>query len=87
MRHISPIKGVIFVRISQRLALGISGAAFVGAAALTVGAAAPASAAVSAPAIGAPQSLANGLFCGGFSDCCCCGGFGGGFFDDFDDCD
>lgn len=77
-------RGVIFVRISKRLALAISGAAFAGTAALTLGAAAPASAAVTAPATGAPQGLANNLFCGGFSSCCCCCD---DFFDDFDDCD
>jgi hypothetical protein len=54
--------------ISKRLALAISGAAFAGAAALTLGAAAPASAAVSAPAsapaIGTPQSLVSHIFGG-----------------------
>jgi hypothetical protein len=67
-----PIQGVVFMGISKRLALVISGAAFTGAAALTVGAAAPAGAAVSAPA-SAPmtgQTLVNHIFgCGCWSDC------------------
>jgi hypothetical protein len=72
------------VRISKRLALAISGAAFVGTTALTLGVAAPAGAAVSAPATAAPQGLGNNFFCGGgfFNSCCC-----NNFFDDFDDCD
>jgi hypothetical protein len=83
------------VNISKRLALTISGGAFVGAAALGLGAAAPAGAAVSTPT----QGVANHLFCGGGgcgggcgSSCGwgggCGGGCGGGFdFDDFDDDD
>lgn len=65
------------MQIPKRLALVLSGAAFAGAAALTVGAAAPASAAVSAPA-SAPatgQSLVSHIF-----DWGCCGGC-------WDDCD
>lgn len=84
------------MNISKRLALTISGGAFVGAAALGLGAAAPAGAAVSAPT----QGVASHLFCGGGG---CGGGWGGGcgsscgggdwggggffFDDDDDDCD
>jgi hypothetical protein len=87
------------VHISKRLALTISGGAFVGAAALGLGAAAPAGAAVSTPT----QGVTNQLFCGGGggwgggcgggcgSSCGWGGGDwgGGGFFfdDDDDDCD
>lgn len=62
--------------ISKRLAVAISGAAFAGAAALTMGAASPASAATTAPAtaqhIG--TSLVTWWGCGW--DCCCCDDWG-----------
>jgi hypothetical protein len=80
-------KEVVSMQISKRFALALSGAAFAGAAALTLGAASPASAAVSAPAsvpaAGVAQSL---VFCGGGG----CGGWGGWcdcWCDDWDDCD
>jgi hypothetical protein len=72
------------MKISKRLALSLSGAAFAGATGLMFGAAAPAGATVSAPAsiqaVGAPQSL---VFCGGGG----CGGWCDSWCDDWDDCD
>jgi hypothetical protein len=68
-RAASTNQGGIFMAISKRLAVAISGAAFAGAAALTMGAATPAGAATtSAPATGQHVSLVSWFGCGW--DCC-----------------
>jgi hypothetical protein len=76
-RHAAETTRGVSMAISKRLAVAISGAAFAGAAALTMGAATPAGAAtVSAPATG--QHLTSLVTWGwGCWDCC----------DDWDDWD
>lgn len=70
--------------IPKRMALTISGLAFAGATALTLGAAAPAGAQT---VTSTPQQTISGHFWGGCGfDGCGFGGFGFGFDDCCDDC-